>query len=84
MYVACRGLLKRKVPTVIVPNCVKEKVENLFAVQRELDASPLPVNLVGMDVSPPPLEPHSLFYKQVLSCVIALQYYWLILWCSGS
>lgn len=50
MYVACRGLLKRKVPTVIVPNCVKEKVENLFAVQRELDASPLPVNLVGMDV----------------------------------
>lgn len=50
MYVACRSILKRKVPTVIVPKCVKATVEKLFAVQRELDASPLPVNLIGMDV----------------------------------
>ncbi|KAG0563647.1 hypothetical protein KC19_8G048200 [Ceratodon purpureus] len=50
MYVACRAILKRKVPTVIVPACVKATVEKLFAVQRELDNSPLPVNLIGMDV----------------------------------
>lgn len=56
MYVACRGLLKRKVPTVIVPTCVKATVEKLFAVQRELDDSSLPVNLIGMDVSTPPLK----------------------------
>jgi len=51
MYIASRGLLKRKVPTVIVPKCVKTAVENLFAVQRKLDDSELPVNLIGMDVS---------------------------------
>jgi ribonuclease Z len=59
MYVACRSILKRKVPTVIVPKCVKATVEKLFAVQRELDASPLPVNLIGMDVSTPAFEPRS-------------------------
>lgn len=50
MYIASRGLLKRKVPTVIVPKCVKTAVENLFAVQRKLDDSELPVNLIGMDI----------------------------------
>jgi ribonuclease Z len=51
MYVASRGLLKMKKPTVIVPRCVKETVEKLFLIQRELDGSDLPVNLIGLDVS---------------------------------
>lgn len=51
MYVASRGHLKRKVPTVVVPKVVKATVEKLFEIQRELDDSPLPVNLIGMDVS---------------------------------
>lgn len=49
MYIASRGLKKKKVPTVIVPKCIKATVEKLLAVQRELDESPLPVNLIGMD-----------------------------------
>jgi len=40
-----------KKPTVIVPRCVKETVEKLFLIQRELDGSDLPVNLIGLDVS---------------------------------
>lgn len=51
MYVASRGHLKRKVPTVVVPKVVKATVEKLFEIQRELDDSPLPVNLISMDVS---------------------------------
>jgi hypothetical protein len=51
MYVASRGLLKMKKPTVIVPRCVKDTVEKLFLIQRELDGSDLPVNLIGLDVS---------------------------------
>jgi ribonuclease Z len=51
MYVASRGHLKKKVPTVVVPKVVKATVEKLFQIQRELDDSPLPVNLIGMDVS---------------------------------
>jgi ribonuclease Z len=51
MYVASRGLLKMKEPTVIVPRCVKDTVEKLFLIQRELDGSDLPVNLIGLDVS---------------------------------
>lgn len=50
MYIASRGLKKKKVPTVIVPKCIKATVEKLLAVQRELDESPLPVNLIGMDI----------------------------------
>ncbi|KAH9560492.1 hypothetical protein CY35_06G107600 [Sphagnum magellanicum] len=50
MYVASRGLLKMKKPTVIVPRCVKETVEKLFLIQRELDGSDLPVNLIGLDI----------------------------------
>ncbi|CAK9228041.1 unnamed protein product [Sphagnum troendelagicum] len=50
MYVASRGLLKMKKPTVIVPRCVKDTVEKLFLIQRELDGSDLPVNLIGLDI----------------------------------
>lgn len=58
MYIASRGLKKKKVPTVIVPKCIKATVEKLLAVQRELDESPLPVNLIGMDVSVPDFDAH--------------------------
>ncbi|KAI5082098.1 hypothetical protein GOP47_0001841 [Adiantum capillus-veneris] len=50
MYVATRGLYKMKPPTVIVPKCIKETVEKLFEVYKQLDGSELKHNLIGLDV----------------------------------
>ncbi|CAN1262457.1 tRNase Z TRZ1 [Linum perenne] len=50
MYVATRGLNRMKPPTIIVPTCIKETVEKLFDVHRELDGSELRHKLVGLDV----------------------------------
>ncbi|KAH7441939.1 hypothetical protein KP509_03G062900 [Ceratopteris richardii] len=50
MYVATRGLYNMKPPTIIVPSCVKEKVEKLFEIHRQLDGSELEHNLIGLDV----------------------------------
>ena len=50
MYVATRGLNRMKPPTIIVPTCIKETVEKLFDVHRELDGSELKHKLVGLDV----------------------------------
>lgn len=50
MYVATRGLYKMKPPTVIVPKCIKETVEKLFEVYRQLDGSELNHRLIGLDV----------------------------------
>ncbi|MCO5607799.1 hypothetical protein L7F22_062000 [Adiantum nelumboides] len=50
MYVATRGLYRMKPPTVVVPKCIKETVEKLFEVYRQLDGSELKHNLIGLDV----------------------------------
>ncbi|KAH7575499.1 hypothetical protein JRO89_XS02G0123900 [Xanthoceras sorbifolium] len=50
MYVATRGLYRMKPPTIIVPNSIKEDVEQLFEVHRKMDHSELKHNLVGLDV----------------------------------
>lgn len=50
MYVATRGLYKMKPPTIIVPKCIKEDVEELFEVHRRMDQSELKHNLIGLDV----------------------------------
>ncbi|KAK9925966.1 hypothetical protein M0R45_023222 [Rubus argutus] len=50
MYVATRGLYGMKPPTIIVPNCIKEVVEELFEVHRKMDQSELKNNLIGLDV----------------------------------
>ncbi|XP_031252339.1 tRNase Z TRZ1 isoform X1 [Pistacia vera] len=50
MYVATRGLYRMKPPTIIVPTCVKENVEELFNVHRRMDHSELNHNLIGLDV----------------------------------
>ncbi|GAB4834092.1 tRNA 3' processing endoribonuclease [Ancistrocladus abbreviatus] len=50
MYVATRGLYSMKPPTIIVPKVIKEHVERLFEVHREIDQSELKHNLVGLDV----------------------------------
>ena len=55
MYVATRGLYKMKPPTVIVPKCIKETVEKLFEVYRQLDGSELNHRLIGLDVGMPHL-----------------------------
>lgn len=50
MYVATRGLYGMKPPTIIVPKCIKEVVEELFEVHRKMDQSELKNNLIGLDV----------------------------------
>lgn len=50
MYVATRGLYKMKPPTVIIPRCIKETVEKLFEVYRQLDGSELKHELIALDV----------------------------------
>lgn len=50
MYVATRGLYSMKPPTIIVPKCIKEVVEELFEVHRKMDQSELKNNLIGLDV----------------------------------
>ncbi|KAL6183143.1 hypothetical protein ACLB2K_044554 [Fragaria x ananassa] len=49
MYVATRGLYRMKPPTIIVPKCIKEVVEELFEVHRKMDQSELKHNLIGLD-----------------------------------
>ncbi|KAH9719796.1 tRNase Z TRZ1 [Citrus sinensis] len=50
MYVATRGLYRMKPPTIIVPSCIKEDVEQLFEIHRRMDHSELNHTLVGLDV----------------------------------
>ncbi|KAL9227381.1 hypothetical protein vseg_003072 [Gypsophila vaccaria] len=50
IYVATRGLLSMKPPTIFVPNAIKEDVERLFEVHRAMGQSELKHNLVGFDV----------------------------------
>ncbi|OMP09454.1 nuclear ribonuclease Z isoform 1 [Corchorus olitorius] len=50
MYVATRGLYGMKPPTIIVPTAIKEDVEKLFEVHRNMDHSELKHNLIGLDV----------------------------------
>ncbi|KMZ75282.1 Ribonuclease Z family protein [Zostera marina] len=49
MYVATRGLYKMKPPTIFIPNSIKDSVEKLLAVHREMDQSELKNNLIGLD-----------------------------------
>lgn len=50
MYVATRGLYRMKPPTIFVPASIKETIERLFDVHREMDQSELKHNLIGMNV----------------------------------
>ncbi|KAK9684598.1 hypothetical protein RND81_10G219900 [Saponaria officinalis] len=50
MYVATRGLLSMKPPTIFVPNAIKDDVQRLFEVHRAMGQSELKHNLVGLDV----------------------------------
>ncbi|XP_062169706.1 tRNase Z TRZ1 isoform X1 [Alnus glutinosa] len=50
MYVATRGLYRMKPPTIIIPKCIKEDVEQLFEVHRRMDQSELKHNLIGLDI----------------------------------
>lgn len=54
MYVATRGLYSMKPPTIFVPTSIKENVEKLFEVHREMDQSQLNNNLVGLNVGKVP------------------------------
>ncbi|XP_060968128.1 nuclear ribonuclease Z isoform X3 [Cannabis sativa] len=51
MYVATRGLYSMKPPTIFVPKCIKEDVEQLFNIHRKMDQSELKHNLIGLDVA---------------------------------
>ncbi|XP_031505582.1 nuclear ribonuclease Z-like [Nymphaea colorata] len=49
MYVATRGLYSMKPPTIFVPRSIKNSVEKLFVVHREMDQSELKHTLIGLD-----------------------------------
>ncbi|KAF5199175.1 tRNase Z TRZ1 [Thalictrum thalictroides] len=50
MYVATRGLYRLKPPTIIVPMEIKESVEKLLQVHRDMDQSELKMNLIGLNI----------------------------------
>lgn len=50
MYVATRGLYSLKPPTIFVPPCIKEDVEKLFDVHRNMGDVDLKLDLVPLDV----------------------------------
>ncbi|MCL7033510.1 hypothetical protein MKW94_025018 [Papaver nudicaule] len=49
-YVATRGLLKMKPPTIFIPKSIKEHVERLFEVYRAMSGAELNHILIGLDV----------------------------------
>ncbi|WOL19466.1 ribonuclease Z, chloroplastic isoform X1 [Canna indica] len=50
MYLATRGLYNLKPPTVFVPPCIKEDVENLLEIHRKMSQVELKLDLVALDV----------------------------------
>ncbi|RWR95112.1 ribonuclease Z, chloroplastic [Cinnamomum micranthum f. kanehirae] len=50
LYVATRHLCGLKPPTVFVPPCIKEDVENLFDIHRALSQKELNLDLVALNV----------------------------------
>ncbi|KZV18765.1 ribonuclease Z, chloroplastic [Dorcoceras hygrometricum] len=50
MYVATRGLYSLKPPTIFVPPCIKEDVEQLFEIHRTMGQVELNLDLVALDV----------------------------------
>ncbi|XP_051148562.1 tRNase Z TRZ2, chloroplastic [Andrographis paniculata] len=50
MYIATRGLYNLKPPTVFVPPCIKEDVEQLIEIHRKMGHVDLNIDLVALDV----------------------------------
>ncbi|CAL5063780.1 unnamed protein product [Urochloa decumbens] len=50
MYIATRGLYNLKPPTVFVPPCIKDDVEELLQVHRRMSQIELDVELVALDL----------------------------------
>ncbi|KAL8130634.1 hypothetical protein V2J09_019789 [Rumex salicifolius] len=49
MYVATRGLYNLKPPTIFLPPCLKQDVEKLFEIHRNMSQVELNVDLVALD-----------------------------------
>ncbi|KQJ90713.1 tRNase Z TRZ2, chloroplastic [Brachypodium distachyon] len=50
MYIATRGLYNLKPPTVFVPPCIKDDVEELLQIHRRMSRIELEVELVALDL----------------------------------
>ncbi|KAL6655361.1 hypothetical protein ACP70R_006187 [Stipagrostis hirtigluma subsp. patula] len=50
MYIATRGLYNLKPPTVFVPPCIKDDVEDLLQIHRRMSQIELHVELVALDL----------------------------------
>lgn len=50
MYIATRGLYNLKPPTVFVPPCIRDDVEDLLQVHRRTSQIELKVELVALDL----------------------------------
>jgi hypothetical protein len=50
MYIATRGLYNLRPPTVFVPPCIRDDVEDLLRVHRRMSQIELKVELVALDL----------------------------------
>jgi ribonuclease Z len=50
MYIATRGLYNLKPPTVFVPPCIKDDVEEMLQIHRRMSRIELEVELVALDL----------------------------------
>jgi hypothetical protein len=50
MYIATRGLYNLKPPTVFVPPCIKDDVEEMLQIHRRMSRIDLEVELVALDL----------------------------------
>lgn len=50
MYIATRGLYNLKPPTVFVPPCIRDDVEEMLQIHRRMSRIELEVELVALDL----------------------------------
>ena len=73
MYIATRGLYNLKPPTVFVPPCIKDDVEEMLQIHRRMSRIELEVELVALDLGMEILSPLS-FLLYVSSLLIVQQF----------
>ena len=69
MYIATRGLYNLKPPTVFVPPCIRDDVEELLQVHRRMSHIELNVELVALDLG---MDVVSLLYCMFPACLFLM------------
>lgn len=73
MYIATRGLYNLKPPTVFVPPCIRDDVEEMLQIHRRMSRIDLEVELVALDLGMEIISPLALLFFLVyfLKCSIS-------------